>query len=176
MSDGNWCYEEERLQLEVVNYLTNLYTIDGQSIGRFPVRERFPAVDLDMMEAMGRSLIGEEVRTTQFEMTQLKSPRVDGFHAQCYQTQWNIVGESLVDMIRRVFNEGDIEPFFNKTVIVLILKVDAPEVISQYRPISLCLVSYKVLTKVIVNNLKPILSKLIAPNQTRFMGGKKQSR
>lgn len=127
-----------------------------------------------MMEAMGRSLTGEEVRMTLFEMTPLKSPRVDGLHAQFYQTQWNIVGQSLVDMIRRVFNEGDIEPFFNKTLIVFILKVDAPKVISQYRPISLCPMSYKVLTKVIVNHLKPILSTLIAPNQTRFVGGKEK--
>ncbi|KAH1031337.1 hypothetical protein J1N35_043511 [Gossypium stocksii] len=111
-SDRNWCYEEERLQLEVVNYFQNLYTIDAPSIGRFPIRERFPMIDLDMMEAMGRSLTGEEVRTTLFKMTPLKSPRVDGLHAQFYQTQWNIVGESLVDMIRRVFNGGDIEPFF----------------------------------------------------------------
>ncbi|KAA3488118.1 Retrovirus-related Pol polyprotein LINE-1 [Gossypium australe] len=69
---------------------------------------------------MGRTLTGEEVRMTLFEMAPLKSPRVDGLHAQFYQTQWNIVGESLVD---------------------------TPEVISQYRPISLCPISYKVLTK-----------------------------
>lgn len=50
---------------------------------------------------------------------------------------------------------------------VLIPKVD-PEVVSQFRPINLCTVPCKILTKVTVNRLKPIMSKIIGPNQTSF--------
>lgn len=40
---------------------------------------------------------------------------------------------------------------------------------SQLRPISFCNVSYKVLTKIVVNRLKPFISKIISPFQTDFV-------
>lgn len=48
-----------------------------------------------------------------FEMALLKASSIDGFHAQFYQSQWSIVGESLVMMIRKGFADGVVEPFIN---------------------------------------------------------------
>ncbi|KAH1108627.1 hypothetical protein J1N35_012395 [Gossypium stocksii] len=56
--------------------------------------------------------------------------------------------------------------------LVLIPKVTAPESITQLRPISLYSVSYKIISKVIVNRLKPIMLTLIVDNQTSFVGGR----
>lgn len=52
---------------------------------------------------------------------------------------------------------------------VLILKVDQPELVSQFRPISLYNVLYKGLSKVIMNRLKPLMDDLISPFQTSFV-------
>lgn len=52
---------------------------------------------------------------------------------------------------------------WNDTVIVLIPKVDAPETISQYKPISLRNVLYKVISKMIVFRLKACLDEIISP-------------
>ena len=46
---------------------------------------------------------------------------------------------------------------------------------SQLRPIGLCNVAYKAITKAIVNRLKPILAKLIAPTQSSFVPGRQIS-
>lgn len=63
-------------------------------------------------------------------MAPLKAPRIDGFHAQFYQSQWSTVGDSLVIMVQKGFKEGFVEPFLNKTLIVLIPKVTGPEVVT----------------------------------------------
>lgn len=57
----------------------------------------------------------------------------------------------------------------NKMDICLIPKVDKPEFVSQFRPISLCNNLYKVVTKIVVNQLKSCMNDIISPFQIGFI-------
>ena len=67
-------------------------------------------------------------------------------------------------------------PFqLNNTNIVLVPKGDHPETIKDLRPISLCNVAYKIISKVLANRLRPLIGKFIssefvplAPSQTKL--------
>lgn len=63
----------------------------------------------------------------------------------------------------------------NSTIIALILKVDNPTSLKDYRPISCCNVIYKCITKIIVNRLKGVLPKLNDEAQMAFIPGRKIS-
>jgi hypothetical protein len=53
----------------------------------------------------------------------------------------------------------------NDTAIVLIPKGNYPEALKDFRSISLCNVIYKVVSKCMINQLRPVLDDLISPNE-----------
>lgn len=59
----------------------------------------------------------------------------------------------MYDFVKNIWNEGDFEGWINITLLVLVLKVENPKYLSKFRPISLCTVLYKIVSKVIVNRL-----------------------
>jgi hypothetical protein len=57
---------------------------------------------------------------------------------------------------------GDILKAFNSTFIILIPKDQEANSVDKFRSISLCNVIYKIITKIIANHLKPIMSKVVS--------------
>ena len=66
-------------------------------------------------------------------------------------------------------NNATIPSGWNDTTIVMIPKVDNPDKVAQFRPISLCNVVYKVISKMLAGRLKIILSEIISDHQSAFV-------
>ena len=66
-------------------------------------------------------------------------------------------------------NDGVMLPDLNHINILLIPKMKNTEKMSKFRPISLCNVIYKVISKVLANRLKQVLPDIISPTQSAFI-------
>lgn len=79
-----------------------------------------------------------------------------------FQKVWSIIGEDIISAALNALNLGMFLDALNHTFISLISKKKNPEVFSDYWPISLCNVLYKVVAKVLANRLKRILPNIIS--------------
>ena len=52
---------------------------------------------------------------------------------------------------------------------MLIPKINNPEKVTDYKPISLCNVAYKIASKMIANRMKVVLQDIINENQSEFV-------
>ncbi|KAM6547177.1 hypothetical protein CsatB_018853 [Cannabis sativa] len=101
-----------------------------------------------------------------------KSPGPDGMTPGFYQRCWSIVGSDIINLVRSFMRTGDLPQGLNDTNLVLIPKVKSPSSMNELRPISLCNVVYKIISKVIANRLKEVLPQLISTNQSAFVPGR----
>ena len=107
-----------------------------------------------------------------FSIGDFKAPGTDGLHAVFYKKFWSVVGDKVTEEVLNALNSRVIPEGWNDTAVVLIPKVDCPELISQFRPISLCNVVYKVISNVLSNRLKVLLPDIISPTQSAFVPGR----
>lgn len=119
-----------------------------------------------------RPVSGEEVRKAVFDINPHKCPGPDGMSAHFYQQFWTVVGQDIVHMVQRFMETGATEEGINCTNICLIPKKQNASRLTDYRPISLCNVLYKIIAKVMANRLKKVMPTLISETQAAFVEGR----
>ena len=97
-----------------------------------------------------------------------KAPGPDGLPALFYKRYWNIVGTSVITAVQNFFTLGRLLFEVNNTFLVLIPKNNSSSSVNHYKPIGLCNVVYKTISKLLVNSIRPLLDKLISPCQSAF--------
>lgn len=75
-------------------------------------------------------------------------------------------------MVRQFFETGKFEEQLTDTNIVLIPKKTCTVFMTDLRPISLCNVVYKIISKVLANKLKEVIDKVISETQSAFIPGR----
>ena len=101
-----------------------------------------------------------------------KAPEPDGMTDLLYQKLWDIVKEDLTHMVNQFLFDGSVASGLNDTNICLIPKTTKPNEMSQFRPISLGNVSYKIISKVLCQRLKKVLPDKISETQSAFVAGR----
>jgi hypothetical protein len=101
-----------------------------------------------------------------------KSPGPDGWTVEFFLHFFDLVGEDLLDMVEESRSRGVIIGGLNSTFLALIPKVNKPVTFGDFRPISLCNLYYKLISKIIANQIKPFLSRSLSAEQLGFLKGR----
>ena len=148
----------------MAGYCSNLFSRSGGEKIESILEGMPHSITPSMNENLTRSVNEEEIKSALFAMNPNKSPGLDGMTPLFFQKFWKIVKIDLVKAIDSFFYSGHMLKSMNHTLISLIPKVLNPTDMKHYRPISLCNVVYKIISKILANRLKNVLNFCISKN------------
>lgn len=126
---------------------------------------------LTMTKNASRGVSKAEIKS----MEGMNALRPDGFPPCFFQKNWDIVGAAVVNFVKKAFANGEFPDHMNESLIALIRKQDNSEMMSLFQSIAPCNVMAKLITKIVANRLKPLMGKLVGPNQASFIPGRQAS-
>ncbi|XP_010424324.1 PREDICTED: uncharacterized protein LOC104709399 [Camelina sativa] len=171
--EGIWISDLKDLEGLVVSYYKMLYYMQDvdEVVDSLPPAG-FTTLTRAKQSSLNKPFMRLEVEKSIKGMGRFKAPEPDGFQPVFYQDCWTTVGDSVSSFFLQFFETGTLPCGTNDALVVLIPKVGKPEKISQFRPISLCNVLFKVITKTMVLRLKEVMPQLTGPTQSSFIPGR----
>lgn len=171
-SSNSWLSEWGDIGMEFVAFYSSLFSTDS------PI---FPAdleglISPSIPDATNAFLTSipsnDEIPSIVFQMSSHSSPKPNGFPPLFYKFFSPRIAPTVTSAVQAFFHSGHLLKLWNHTFITLIPKTDTATKVEHYRPISLCNVCYKILSKILDNRLKAHLDSLIYPTQSAFVLGR----
>lgn len=159
-SVGNTISSQSDLTSHICSYFNSLFTSQLPSDLSTPYPPLLPLTSSTLPQhtlSFSYPPSAEEVHEAVMSLHPLKAPGSDGFHAFFFHKHWEIVKEDVSQFISHIFSSKTLPPQINHTLLSLIPKVDSPLTIKQFRPIGLCNTIYKIVSKILVNRIRPVL-------------------
>jgi hypothetical protein len=110
-----------------------------------------------------------ELKAALDEMAKDRSPGPDGLSVEFFQIMWETIGEEYTQMICTAIQEGRLPAGMTKGMLVLLHKGRERELLTNWQPISLLNVSYKIYAKMLQKRLQIILTSVISEDQSAFL-------
>ncbi|KAK2642274.1 hypothetical protein Ddye_024037 [Dipteronia dyeriana] len=155
------------MKKEVLQFFQELF-MEKESTGNYSSLPMFfPKLTESEVSSLCASVNELEVKQSVFS---IGGP--NGFPAIFFQKFWSICKNDLITLVSECFGGDWVPSDVNSTLISLIQKVPSPNNLTQFRPISLCNTSYKIINKILVQRLRGFLPDLISPNQVAFVSGR----
>jgi len=175
---GNQLSSFEEIKLAAHDHFKEIYTETSleMDFSRSDILKNIPQL---VSEQSNRKLLRpitlEEVKSVVESMNPDKAPGPDGFTARFLTSCWSIIHPDLFRMVKKSFSCRKLGGGTNSSFLALIPKEKGASSFSRYRPISLCNIGYKVITKILASRMKDVLPLIIPENQGGFIKGRQIS-
>ena len=173
--NGDTYQSDPEILKEINKYYNDLYhssqplmsDID-KYLGSISNTDRKQLSDADKLVCEGPITLDECTRALK-HMKGNKSPGIDGISIEFYTKFWSKLGPKLVEAFNGGYDRGMLSDSQKKSVITLIFKSGDLADLSNYRPISVTNIDYKILAMVLANRLQNVIGSLINTDQSAYL-------
>jgi hypothetical protein len=170
--NSGWLTERRDIGACFINNFKNLFTTSNPALPT----EFMDLFDCFVSENENTLLCAQptdsEIYDSLLSLGRTKAPGPDGFTTLFYVKYWEHIKSTVLSAVGDFFSHNQLLREQNHTFIALIPKKLGASSVQQFRPISLCNIIYKIISKLLANRLKPLLPKFISPFQTAFVPGR----
>ncbi|XP_075640364.1 uncharacterized protein LOC142612127 [Castanea sativa] len=167
--DGSWIQDPKQIRQLFLENFKLQYTHEEVNFPSHLEHLLLPCITEDENENLLTIPSPEDIKATLFQMQDLKAPGPNRFPTLFYKQLWTTIGNDVIEAVTSFFRLGSMPREVNRSLIVLIPKVSNPSSVNNFRPISLCNVVYKIISKLLTSKLRPLLEKIISPTQSAFI-------
>lgn len=163
-AEGKPVYKEEKIAKVIVQYFNDLFTStpsEREEIIKLALQPRITDEENGKLIQIPSP---EEIRSAVFFIHPDKAPGPDGFSAGFFHSNWDAIRGDIVSEIQEFFTSGKLPAKINETFVRLIPKKGSRQMVADYRPIALCNVYYKIVSKILTKRLQPLLPSIISEN------------
>ena len=121
---------------------------------------------------MCHKFIDKDIRDAIFSIPNTKSRGPDGYSSEFFKSTWSKTSPLLCLAIQNFFQIGSLPSHLSETKLIVLPKVDHPQSVTEFRPISCCNVLYKCISKLLCQRIKAILHIIIHQSQGTFVRGR----
>lgn len=172
LPNGNWVTEVNDIIYCLVNHFNGLFKKDADE-DRYQIQlQAENKIDSRSNTNISMVLAKEEVWNTLKRMKILKASGPDGMPAIFYKSCWETIWDEITKTIQHCFASATLPQGLNHTNIVLVPKVKNPTLPSDFRPMALTNIMYKVITKILAQRIRGHLDKLVDKAQSAFIPGR----
>jgi hypothetical protein len=171
-NQGNNHNQNKDIQEVFHTYFSELFTSSNPTNIQCSVQVVANRVQPYMQAYLSQEFTAAEVSYAAHQLKSNATPGPDGLNANFYQTYWDTIGGGDTQTALDILNNGGNPETLNETYICVIPKHNNPTTPADYRPIALCNVILKIVTKTIANRIKNILPEIISPQQSAFLPGR----
>lgn len=104
---GNWIHEEDEINNFIRSGFNEIYSTSLSCVPKTdPITSAWQSRLTDLeRESISGSAFEEEIRTAVWSLKPFKAPGPDGLHAGFFQKFWPMVGSSVIEEVRKIFDD-----------------------------------------------------------------------
>lgn len=179
MEDGSWLTEEKGIRKAFQDHFAQIYrgtaTVPITQVYPTALLECLPKIPAFVHPSLTAHPLESEVYKVLMSLGPDKAPGPDGFNAKVVQLNWAAFKKPIMAEVDEFFSTGHMKSYISRSNLVLIPKNESAARVNEYRPISICNLIYKLISKLILTRLKPFISGCISQAQTAFVPGREIS-
>ncbi|XP_026447948.1 uncharacterized protein LOC113348402 [Papaver somniferum] len=171
-ANGNIINDQSQIADTLVKHFQQKFEAQDVDVSE-KLLDVIPSVITDEYQEMLDSIpTTEETKKVVFEMDSDSAPGPDGFPGSFYKSCWDIIQLNLKDAIQFCWRRRFIPKGLNSNFLTLIPKCAGAKKASQYRPIGLSNILFKIFSKIISVRMNGLIEKLISSQQAAYVKGR----